>query len=846
MTNLKIPFKYTLSKKYWTFRNRVQLIQFRIKQQQYRIKKFFFEEKQNATSTITYIRLTLWSILKAVGFVALILFIENFAIDYWQIYSSTFPDWLVKLQDLLPKPTYPDDRDAIIELVSIIASITGVILALFYPLLATIVSTAYAKAHASIRNLLIYQKEIQWYLKQLTYLTASSITVLLFLSLDFQPGNLLLSFLVFYSLKTLFGFLEIGLWVFNFFEPSTLAKIVQKKLTDSINNITTKGEYWNDRNFQNHHNRIVLEQIEILSLLTRLCLKDDDFKEKSFYSIFKTSLYTLQFYLLQKSKIPIDGRWFPNSYEYQSYFESDMTMRQLSMNTNMPSQPKVKPNFYWIEERIINNLSNGLESIVKRGHLNVFGESIVVTYNVFDSLGAINDLRTGKILLDNILTIIRLVSSKKSKNIKIDNYENWKEELGCVQAYCYAILRFQVAIFESITSFNSTKILDEYSKINWENKSSIYSTNFIPELSETINKFREFVEREKAIEGKQITPDWYFRQHLTSEYLRLTKDKINQTIHFIESHLLSLAKHFDEENNCLLASFTAQIGLEILHKLNYRIVFIRQTLEDIDKIEVCKGEFPWSKPNFEEIEVKLIKYENECISIISKNIEKMALVKWNNQFPDVFSHSYSILSNKLNESYKKNQFDIFKKCFAPFLKSSIIAFGNLNTTFKHYDKPQNISYQALLEPMEISGYAYIYSILYNSPNYWEEVKRTWDESFLPSKENIELLVTYYGYYKNNLHGTGINFTNKHQRERTLSDVTQTLKIRVIDIPDFLVRFFVSEDPYHHNFYDVAELFIELYLFTFVEARGSTSKIKREIFDQWSRYIDNPNPHEYDF
>jgi hypothetical protein len=843
---LKIPFKYTLSKKYWTFRNRVQLIQFRIKQQQYRIKKFFFEEKQNATSTITYIRLTLWSILKAVGFVALILFIENFAIDYWQIYSSTFPDWLVKLQDLLPKPTYPDDRDAIIELVSIIASITGVILALFYPLLATIVSTAYAKAHASIRNLLIYQKEIQWYLKQLTYLTASSITVLLFLSLDFQPGNLLLSFLVFYSLKTLFGFLEIGLWVFNFFEPSTLAKIVQKKLTDSINNITTKGEYWNDRNFQNHHNRIVLEQIEILSLLTRLCLKDDDFKEKSFYSIFKTSLYTLQFYLLQKSKIPIDGRWFPNSYEYQSYFESDMTMRQLSMNTNMPSQPKVKPNFYWIEERIINNLSNGLESIVKRGHLNVFGESIVVTYNVFDSLGAINDLRTGKILLDNILTIIRLVSSKKSKNIKIDNYENWKEELGCVQAYCYAILRFQVAIFESITSFNSTKILDEYSKINWENKSSIYSTNFIPELSETINKFREFVEREKAIEGKQITPDWYFRQHLTSEYLRLTKDKINQTIHFIESHLLSLAKHFDEENNCLLASFTAQIGLEILHKLNYRIVFIRQTLEDIDKIEVCKGEFPWSKPNFEEIEVKLIKYENECISIISKNIEKMALVKWNNQFPDVFSHSYSILSNKLNESYKKNQFDIFKKCFAPFLKSSIIAFGNLNTTFKHYDKPQNISYQALLEPMEISGYAYIYSILYNSPNYWEEVKRTWDESFLPSKENIELLVTYYGYYKNNLHGTGINFTNKHQRERTLSDVTQTLKIRVIDIPDFLVRFFVSEDPYHHNFYDVAELFIELYLFTFVEARGSTSKIKREIFDQWSRYIDNPNPHEYDF
>jgi hypothetical protein len=844
LTDLKIPFKYTLSKKYWTLRNRVQLIQFRIKRQQYRIKNFFFEEKRKANSSITHIRLTLWSIFKAVGFVALILFVENFATNYWQTNLSSFPNWLVKLQELLPKPTYPNDRDAIIELISVIASVTGVILALFYPILATIASTAYAKVHASIRNLLLYEKETQAYLRRLTYLTASSITVLLCLSFDFLPGNLLLSFLAFYSLTTLFGILKIGLGVYNFFEPSTLAGIVVSRLTDSVKNVTTEGEYWNDNNFQNHHYILAFEQTENLSLLTSLCLKDDDLKESSFKSIFKTSLYTLQFYLIQKPKIPIDSLWFPNSYEHRSYFESDMTMRQLSMNTNTLTQPKVKPNRYWLEERIVNNLSNGLESVVRSGHINVLGESILITHSVFDSLSAITDLRTGEILLDKLLMNVRLISNKKEKKIEVYNYENWKDELGCIETYCYAILRLQAGVFETINTFNSDKITKEYKKINWEDKSTIYTTSFIPELYDQLNKFREFVENEKAIEGKQVTPDWYFLQRLTSEYLRLAKDKINKTIHFFESHLLSLAKHFDKNNNCLLSSFTAQIGLEILHKLNYRIVSIKQTLKDIDKIEVCKGEFVWTKPNFEEIEVKLIKYENECIYIISKNIEKMALVEWNNQFPDVFAHSYSILSNKLNESYRRNQFDLFQKCFVPFLKSSIIAFGNINETFKHYDRPQNISYQALLDPMEISGYAYIYSVLYNSPNYWDEVKKAWDESFLPSKENIELLVSYYNYYKTNLYGTGINYTEKHQRERTLSDVTQSLNIRVRSIPDFLVRLFVSEDPYHHNYYDVAELFIELYLFTFLEAKDSTSIIRRGIFNQWNRNINNPN--EYDF
>lgn len=777
---------------------------------------------------------TLWRILKAVGLVVFLLYIEHIATNYWQAHLETFPIWLVKLQELLPKPTYPNDRDAVIELISVIASVTGVILALFYPILATIASTAYAKVNASIRNLLLDEEETQFYLRRLTYLTASSITVLLCLSFDFLPGNLMLSILAFNSLTTLFGILKIGLGVYKFFEPSTLAGIVFKKLTDSVKNVTTEGEYWNDNYFQILNYNLAFKQTENLSLLTSLCLKDDELKESSFKSIFITSLYTLKFYLVHKPKIPIDSSWFPNSYEHHSFFESDMTMRQLSMNTNTITQPKVKPNRYWLEERIVNNLSSGLESVVKSGYVNVLGESILITHGVFDSLSAITDLRTGEILLDKLLMNVRLISNKKEKKIEVSNYENWKDELGCIETYCYAILRLQAGVFETIHSFNSDKIIQEYKKINWENKSTIYATTFIPELYDQLNKFREFVENEKAIEGKQVTPDWYFLQRLTSEYLRLAKDKINQTIHFFESHLLSLAKHFDKDNNCLLSSFTAQIGLEILHKLNYRIGSIKQTLEDIDKIEVCKGEFVWTKPNFEEIEVKLIKYENECIYIISKNIEKMALVKWNNQFPDVFAHSYSILSNKLNESYRRNQFDLFQKCFAPFLKSSIIAFGNINTTFKHYDRPQNISYQALLDPMEISGYAYIYSVLYNSPNYWEEVKKAWDESFLPSKDNIELLVSYYSYYKTNLYGTGINYTEKHQRERTLSDVTQELKIDVAAIPDCLVRLFVSEDPYHHNFYDVAELFIELYLFTFVEARDATVIITRDIFNRLSR------------
>ncbi len=841
---LRFPFKIYSKKNYWSLKNKIEQILFRFKRQTFRAKNFLSEEKYKVNSTVILIKDTFGSIFKAVGSVALLFTIEHFATDYWQSHINLFPDWLIRLQELLPKPTYPDDLDAVVELISVIASVTGVILALFYPILATIASTAYAKVHTSIRNLLLYEKETQAYLRRLTYLTASSIAVLLFLSFHLLPGNLVLSFLAFYAFTTLFGILKIGLGVYNFFEPSTLSGIVRKKLTDTIKNVTTDGEYWNERNFQNHNYKLAFEQTENLSLLTSLCLKDDDLKESSFKSIFQTSLYILQYYLQQKPKIPIDSLWFPNSYQHQSFFESDMSLRGISQRTNTFIQPKVKQNQFWLEERIISSLSKALKAVVESGHINVLGESILMTHSLFDSLSAITDLRTGEILLNNLFLNIILISKKKEKNVDVSNYEDWKDELGCVQTYCYALLRFQVGLFEVTTKFNFDKTISEYNKIDWEKKGTVYSTDFIPDLYESLNKYQHFIENEKAIEGKQITPDWYFRQSLIAEYLRVISEKIQSSIVLFDSHLLTLANHFDNENNSLLSTFTAQIGLEILHKLNYRISELKPTLVDLDKIEVCKGEFKWVKPNFDEIENLLKGYEKKCFAIIFKNIQKLSTVKWNNQFPDVFAHAYSLALIHLNECFAKNDSTEFQKCFPDFLKASINAFSNLNKAFKHYDKPQNISYQTLIDLMEISGYSYIYSVIYKKEEFWTCVKTAWDKNFAPTKENIELLVIYHEYYETNLHGTGINFHERSQREKTLGYVVHSLGLQAKDMNDLTIKPFIK-NSYHSILHNVAELFIEIYLFTFLEAKSATTLMQREFFESWCWNIDNPNTKSYD-
>lgn len=841
---LRLPFKIYSSKKYWELRDKTLRLKFIFDRQLYLLKNFFLEEKYNANSTVAHIKLTIWGVFRAVGFVVLLFGVEHCMMIFWHSNYKLFPDWFVNFQKFIPKPTYPRDRDAIIELVSVIASVTGVILALFYPILATIASTAYAKVHASIRNLLLNEKETQAYLRRLTFLTACSITVLFFLSLNFLPGNLVLTFLSFYSLTTLFGILKIGLGVYNFFEPSTLAGIVFTKLTENIKNVSTGGAHWNDRNFQSHNYKLAFEQTENLSLLMRLCFNDHDLRESSFKSIFQTSLLTLQFYSQQKSKIPITSLWFPDYYHHPSFFESDMSQRNLAINTNTFVQPTLKPDKHWLEERIVNNLAKGLEAIIESGHKNVYCRFILMTYPLLDSLGTNADFRTGEMLLSKLFSSLTVVSKTIEKKTDKTNYEAWQDELGCISNYCFAILRFQIGIFNVATIFTADKIQEEYKKINWENKSTIYSNHLIPDLKEKLNCIRHFIQNEKAVEGKQITPDWYFQQELAAEYLRVISEKIQAVINLFETHILSLANHFDNMNQPLLSTYTAQTGLEIIHKLDFRIGELEPIFADIDKLEVCKGEFKWVKPNFNDIERLLKDLALKCLKIVSKNIDEISSLEWNNKYPDVFAHSYSLLANHLNDCFKTKNTVEFQNHFPLFLSAAMKAFANLNKTYKHLDNSRNISYQTLLDAIEISGYGYIYAVVYNELGFWDCIKKAWDETFLPTKENIQLVVYNYLYYKKALFGTGINYHEQHLREITLSNVTANLRLRPQDLENFFVKPFIKES-FHSSYYSVAELFLEIYLFTFIEAKDSTALLDRELFNRLCRDIENPREY-YDY
>lgn len=832
---MRIPFKLTLYRFFWRLRTLSIKLRFNLRRKSYSLQKYYALEKERKASTLNQVRIIAWSIFRVFLAILFLYLIEFFTNLLWQTYHTEFK-WFSEIGKVLPKPSYPNDLDNVTQLISIIASVSGVILALFYPVLATIASTAYAKVHSSIRNLLLSEEDTQAYLRRLTNLTAISILVLLFISLGFNPGTLVLSFLVLYSLLVLFGILKIGLGIYRYFEPSSLITIVANNLKNIINNVTIKGEYWNDKNFQDFYYKQAFEQCENLSLINNLILSEKDIKKTSYGTSMFYSFSLLEYYLRRKKEIPIDSLWFPKVNSYPSYFESDMTMRQLSQNTRTYVLPKQKQDYDWFEEIFIRSLAERIRSLMKGQNLSIISDSIVLSYSIIDLLSSTFNTSITENLFNEYKRNIFLLSDKN----KSLNYEDWKNELICIQSYVFAIQRFQVGIYQNILKNNTETLRNEFQKIIWNKTNSIYKTDLIPELIEQINIFRNNILNEISIEGKRITPDWYIQQVLASVYMQRTNKCLEETAEYFWVFIVSLAEYFDKEGNSLLASFTAHLSFEAIFKLQNLTSRLPQYFQNIDELQKVPGETPWKKPDVKKIIQKFDLHEETCLLIISKNIVSLSKLNWVDEYPDVFAHSYSLITQELNRCFLNNDINGFEKYFPSFLEAALTSFNHLNKIFYKYPRPYDISSQVIIDLLQISGLSYIYSYIHNEPRYWDIIKEFWDKHFDPLPNNFKFILSVYSYCRNITFFTPPNFHEEHVRHMTLSEVIKDKNLTKRDVKDPWVQHFIQDSiiPSIHP----DELFIELYLFTFVDAKPFLSLVKRDLFE----FITYNNKHINDY
>jgi hypothetical protein len=803
------------SSKYWINRNKSDLRKFKLKRFFHNLRKNVKLYKENTNIKFLLFKQTLANLLVTIIIISVLLIIENFANFYWYSHLKEIPNWLIKLQFHLPKPQYPSSNDAVIELLSITASIAGVLLALFYPVITTLANTVYAKVPTSLRTLILKDKYVLGYLKSITYLTGLALTSLVAFSFGFKPGILILILLIILSLVVLFNLLKFGIWIYDFLAPKALIKTISKDLIESIAAITTSGVNYQVNAFQNFHRKNAIIHLQNMTLITKLTL-ENDYNQEAIETCFNAHIKILRYYSIVKKNIPIKSEWFPKKWIHKSYFESQMTDRGLVLETNTYVIPSNSVNLFWFEESVIETLNIIMTNSIKIENFELLKYCFIELNNLFHFLG--DDLNTkiaNKLFNNNKLIYRDFIYSLKSKGTKQD-YELIKLELEVVEAYFLTFLGFEFFFLEKLKGFDHNAFKTSFEKISFQNEKTIFETGFPFELNETIEKISNNIKTEILLEGKKVTPDWYLTQWICAEYLFIFSPQIKETITNTCKYLNDEIKFVSNNKMSLFASFASHIGVQSLTKLTFKINELKNTMNSLEKFIKIKDEFKWLKPDFDSILELLKKEQTKLLLETNANIINISGLNWSKDYPDVFAHSYMLLTKSIFDALVNEDLELFKTLYPIFVEASFFAMLDNTKNFKHFDNPDNVSFQTIIELMEITGYAYLFAEI-SKIEFWKFTEEFWREMEEEKvKSNCTLLVAYYHHYKNNLVGVGINYTDQHRRKLIFNEFLDRKGIRSNE--NHIVNLFIPKHKHDSVFDDVSELIVELIVFTFLVSK----------------------------
>lgn len=735
---MSLKIKLQQNRIYWQFRNLLLKLNFFA-------NKFIFKSKfklQNTKTVITLssklvslsIRGFLWSII----IVFTLLVSESLLITH-------FPD---KLAVLLQIRNYIlANSSALNSLLIAVASVIGVFLGLYFTAISIVVSSMFATVPSDIRELLLKEKVGNVYIHILSICLATSILLLGMKIINLFPGALALIYVLFLACFSIFGFVFLGLRVFFFFDPSVLVDSIFTELSENVKLSTIKGLKWEENNFQAHYQKKASKSISTLKDLVGFCTKTPYLQKKPLTKVLLKIINFLGFYQKQKRLIPTKSYWFSRIPKYKDIFLVDASALTLALQSQTTIQPELVPDKYWIENELFEIIISALKSALDKGNMVVALELINTLNNYFEQLGKELNLKRCREIFNKVNKIVE----NYFLDLSADDCKNFKNDvMALLERQNLAPMSYSLGFYKAIRDSNFLDMETNIDSIRWKNERDIYGKDFCPKLLDRMEFLHERLSFEKEIEGSIISPVWYRRQLVFMQYENLLHEAVEIILKDFKDYFIKGVDKFIEEKKFIMAAWQAKKGIEAISKFKAHYPRIKETIKKMDKYNIEK-ELQWSKWEWDTIVQKVNDANVKLVSKLAQCIPDLSLIKTTEHYPDLFGETYHTVCQECIDSLSSNNVHYFQSIFPFIFVGSFQAHERLRASLQNHSTESLIllSFEPLLDILELSGYAYIYSELFSEPSFWNQCKNLWDNYLNKQGNNkvnfIKTIVSFHEY-----------------------------------------------------------------------------------------------------
>ncbi len=632
------------------------------------------------------------------------------------------------------------DKQAIDAFLTVVASVSGIFLGLYFTAISGIASSYLLCAPQNVKRFFLSEPRGQQYVRTIAITVIVSVFYIITKSFEHTMHPAGIAFLSLLVAYIVIRFWQVGTNVFYSLEPQFALPWIARDIMYSIKNIVPPGIQWKQPAIQNHHRRLVSEKFDLIKNLVYFGKDEMKISDEQLVTTIRYIEGLLFSYADFKNKVPTDSYWFEIKNKFQDWTLADSSQIAIALSTGTPLPPKSVKDYTWYEEQLLNIAVNVCHSFSGAKNIISNAQSLDVFVEVAEIYAKDFDVKSIELLFKKVSLLSEPIYSIKANDVQQHTY---KEQLAFVDAQCRLATSALLGLLKYLDRNMCEEIVERLTKINWRDKKSIYLAGLpaamLPRLETLFNELKN----ERIIEGKQVSADWYIKAFCVQQYLFSLQQYFNFLKSLHQNYFQSNLDKLLSQQQFPLAVYLIQRWKEFSAKYHRFIFDLKKHVEDCNSFRKLK-DLPWSDFDFDKEKQIASEREKEVTDKMIQLLPKLKTLALRNDLPDYFGQALTEGVQACYDACEDNDHRRLKKIFPAVFDASFAAFDRLRQKVKDWSQVDS-QIVFMSEPLEnlfeISGYAKLYSELYQNHELWDAVESLWSVYF-ESRENAKQIIQF--------------------------------------------------------------------------------------------------------
>lgn len=750
--------------------------------------------------------------------------------------------------------TRPVDRGTYAILLQSVAAVTGVFLALYFTAVSTVAATVYSGVPHDIRDLMLRDKLGNFYVRAVAFLSALAVFLLVEESSGGAAYHLALPIVAVLAGFAVFAFITLGQRAFYFSDPTVLGQLVVGDFLRWFSDATARGWRWTDPSFQDHYRKRARRAAGSLNALLQFSRTHEFVRDDSERSVVSWFVNLLRVYLARKTMVPTHSRWFGETYEQRQWYLTDSTALGLASETASPLTPTTVPDVNWVEKALLGPVLKAIGEDLRTNRGEPAYVALTGLTDVFEQFGVRFTAQTGVEWVTTATEhVIDGITHAPAPN---STAEQVVALVAGVDMLAGLLVSIEVGLYKRMSDLDITGLAAKLASTDWSNKASPYGFGLPRPVVETLEELRSGLDFESQADSEVRTPAWYVAEIARNRLAWCAHDNFDVCLATIERWYPETADRLLAGEHPQGAGAVLARGLELAWKLERHLDSLPAIADQLGEIgaldDLRRPEWDWTALN-----QRAKAFRGEILKRMAVAIPALAGQPTAKELPDYLGQTVHWSGDGAFKALVDNDEELFRDLFPAYFGGALHIVERLRpqvATWTNTSSAVTWMSEPIMDLIDVSGYALIYSEYHTNPALWTICRTLWDDYL--SGTNANTLVTFLaavcGHHQH-LFAISPRSVLRTQREMVTTQLLGELprqppQSQFADPPvihtSALIRRVAPRGFHPMPYYDARDVFVVRYLMTLAPAAGLDFGITDDKIESLSQLEDDDtNGHD---